>query len=342
MGLLLHTKELVTASLYILKCVNVGVSQSFFDFYFLDVSILMRSVFFLSILFFFLNSQVLAPRCLVAQDGPGKIQYRHTQVKAANFRVTKGKDCLKTYYVVPKDYSTRNNSKGAHAFCGRCGVHILYAPSKNSSRLEINVHCLEDGIRKLRVTSSADAISNTIPVEEQWDDQLHTISEGGSLEESRFMFELSDSMPGSSSPTPSQWSLHHRKSDDSSLGSIFFQEKLFPFTTPATPSTVDSVTAADSYVSSSVRAEQDSVATETESSTTSTTTESNSRAQYPAALLKTSTSLPISLECLPPKNKTTSPPTGTATPESRDQMRYYMKKHLSTPQKVSEEEKKTS
>jgi hypothetical protein len=142
------------------------------------------------------------------------------------------------------------------------------------------------------------------------------------------MFELSDSplftTAGPSSPTTSQWSLH-RKSEDSSFGSLFFQEKQYPFT-PATPSTVDSVTAADSFVSSSVRAEQDSVATETES-TASTTTETNNRA--PAALLKTSTSLPISLEC--PKNKTIAP----------DQMRYYMKKHLAT-QKVSEDEKKTS
>jgi hypothetical protein len=279
--------------------------------------------------FFFFDSQVLAPRCLCAKDGPGKIQYRHTQVKAANFRVTKGKDCLKTYYVLPKD--STHNSKGAHAFCGRCGVHILYAPSKNSSRLEINVHCLEDGIRKLRVTSSTDAISNTIPVEGQWDDQLTTISEVGSDETSRFMFELSDApfiiaTPGSSSPTTtsasqSQWMLH-RKSEDSSLGSMFFEEKPFAFT-PETPSTIDSVTAADSYVSSILRA--DSVATETES-TTSTTTETNNRA-----------SAAISLECPPPKSKTTSPPTA----QSRDQMRYYMKKHLGT-QKVSEEEKKTS
>ena len=325
-GLLLHTKDLVTASLYSLKCVKMEsvVLRLLLTRYFHSYA---------PFSFSFLYSQVLAPRCLIAQDGPGKIQYRHTQVKAASFRVTNGKDCLKTYYVLPKD--STHNSKGAHAFCGRCGVHILYAPSKTSSLLEINVHCLEDGIGKLHVTSATDPISNSIPVEEQWDDQLTTISEVGSDDASRFMFELSDSpfTTGPSSPTTSQskWMLH-RNSDDSSLGSMFFEEKPFPFI-PATPSTVDSVTAADSYVSSILRA--DSVVTEAES-TASITTESNNRA--PAALLNTSmSSLPLSLECLLPKNKTTSPP----TTQSRDQMRYYMKKHLAT-QKVSEEEKKTS
>jgi len=121
---------------------------------------------------------VLAPRCLAAQDGPGKIQFRHTQVRASNFLVYAGHEWLKTYYVVFRD----SGKKGAHAFCERCGVHVLYAPSKSTPYLSINVRCLRDeGTRNIRLTSKKDGISDGIPVEGQFynmnSDQLSTISE---------------------------------------------------------------------------------------------------------------------------------------------------------------------
>lgn len=119
--------------------------------------------------------QVLAPRRLIAREGPGKIQYKHTQIDAANFRVVAGHECLKTYYVF------RNNArKGAHAFCERCGVHILYAPSKRTPRLNINVNCFEgNGISKIKVESKKDNISEGFAADGQWDtsDHLSTISE---------------------------------------------------------------------------------------------------------------------------------------------------------------------
>mmetsp|Transcript_10239 Transcript_10239/g.11763 ORF Transcript_10239/g.11763 Transcript_10239/m.11763 type:complete len:495 (+) Transcript_10239:117-1601(+) len=121
---------------------------------------------------------VLAPRSLAAQDGPGKIQFRHTQVRASNFQVYAGHEWLKTYYVVFRD----SGKKGAHAFCERCGVHVLYAPSKSTPYLSINVRCIRDeGTHKIRLTSRKDGISDGIPVEGQFyninSDQLSTISE---------------------------------------------------------------------------------------------------------------------------------------------------------------------
>lgn len=121
---------------------------------------------------------VLAPRVLHAQDGPGKIQFRHVQVKASNFRVYAGFENLKTYYVAYRD----SGEKGAHAFCERCGVHVLYAPSKSSPFVSINVRCFrDDESRKIKLTSKKDGISNGIPVAGQFDsvhsDHLSTTSE---------------------------------------------------------------------------------------------------------------------------------------------------------------------
>mmetsp|Transcript_6657 Transcript_6657/g.19174 ORF Transcript_6657/g.19174 Transcript_6657/m.19174 type:complete len:543 (+) Transcript_6657:351-1979(+) len=129
---------------------------------------------------------VLAPRVLTAQDGPGKIQFRHTQVQAEHFRVYAGYEYLRTYYVF---YHATGN-KGAHAFCERCGVHVLYAPSKTTPYLSINVRCFrEEDTGKMKLTSKKDGISDGIPVAGQFDnvnnvnvnvnfsDHLSTISE---------------------------------------------------------------------------------------------------------------------------------------------------------------------
>ena len=121
---------------------------------------------------------VLAPRELKVQDGPGKIQFRHVKVKSKNFRVFAGFENLKTYYV---EYQN-SGEKGAHAFCERCGVHVLYAPSKSSPYVNINVMCLrDDATRKIKLTSKKHSISDGVPVAGQFDnahsDHLSTISE---------------------------------------------------------------------------------------------------------------------------------------------------------------------
>jgi hypothetical protein len=115
--------------------------------------------------------EIRAPRTLIAKEGPGKISYRHTEIKSSNFRVVRGANHLKTYYVKVKD------DRGAHAFCDRCGSHILYAPSRNSQRLLINIDILDEGIRKIKVVDTKCSLASGISLESQWDDQLTTISE---------------------------------------------------------------------------------------------------------------------------------------------------------------------
>jgi hypothetical protein len=93
--------------------------------------------------------EMLAPKELViktSNDGDAakaKIHYRYTKIKTSHFEISQGQDSLTTYYVetAPKTRYYIRKAQGARAFCKRCGVHILYAPSKNSPFMHINVNC---------------------------------------------------------------------------------------------------------------------------------------------------------------------------------------------------------
>lgn len=116
--------------------------------------------------------EIKASRTLLARAGEGKIGYRHTEIKSSGLRFVRGQGHLKTYYVVVDDVEDR----GAHVFCGRCGCQILFAPSRKSNRLFINVNLLDEGIQKIRVVKEKCAITASVPLEGQWDDaQLTTI-----------------------------------------------------------------------------------------------------------------------------------------------------------------------
>ncbi|KAL3907924.1 MAG: hypothetical protein SGILL_008677 [Bacillariaceae sp.] len=155
--------------------------------------------------------QVKAPRCLNAKEGPGKIQYRHTTIHAVNYRLIAGHECLKTYMIY------RNNAKkGCHCFCERCGVHILYAPSRQTPTLNINVNCLlGNGISKVKVVSKKDTISAGFAADGQWDtsDQLSTISEVTQP----FHFQLSHMHSDS---TGGDWTKNYVRHNSSDLFSV--------------------------------------------------------------------------------------------------------------------------
>lgn len=76
------------------------------------------------------------------------VMHRYTKVRASNFEITLGKEELKTYYVEPTQtkkrslYRKEEPQMGARSFCKRCGVHILYAPSKSSAVMHINITCV--------------------------------------------------------------------------------------------------------------------------------------------------------------------------------------------------------
>jgi hypothetical protein len=251
--------------------------------------------------------EIRAPRMLVAKEGPGKIQYRHTEMKSSNFRVVRGQGHLRTYYVQTSE------DRGAHAFCERCGCHILFAPSRSSTRLLINVNCIDEGIRKIKVVDTKSSLSNGLPLERQWDDQLTTISEVAhdahiQVNQAQSQFRNLDSL---STEGSNEWKLYDEL------------DKLEPtawksyYPTSRTPTTVSSFTApptdSDTQSLPAIRIPHgisDTASIMTESDVFSVT--------HSEFGLGASTSKPL--------------------PILRDQMKYYMKKHVSPSAKNAKKE----
>lgn len=250
--------------------------------------------------------EVVAPRSLQARDGIGKIQYRHTKVKTSNFKVFKGQEYLKTYYVV----SNGTYDRGAHAFCQNCGVHILYAPWKNSPHLFINVNCLAEGIRKVRLDRGADNILDAVPADGQWDAQS-TVSEVSG--DSRWnIFQHQESTGSGASTTDTTTWKYDRTIDEHSvvsppsLSEFSYSKKSHQFSlSPALTAATESQISSDA--SSLMRIEGDDSTVRSYKST------------------RTATS--ISLNPLNPRLE--SPAEQQLSPAMRDQMKKFMKKHLS-------------
>lgn len=225
----------------------------------------------------------------MASDGPGKIKYRHTKVKAANFAFRKGQDLLKTYYVTPK--RANGNKHGAHAFCSRCGVHILFARTQNSRTIEINIECLSDSSQKAKVVSDMDSLtSQTIAEHGQWDDQLNRISE-----EKMFIFPN----PSDVVSANSDWRLPQRTDDTSSVHS------------PPGRLMTMAMGHEDSFFTepSEIRTNDDASSHSIAQSLTSNPTKRN----------------PITLA---PVSKPGTPQRDFTSPQFREQMRSYMKRHI--------------
>eukprot|EP00980_Cylindrotheca_fusiformis_P031614 scaffold26688_cov137-Cylindrotheca_fusiformis.AAC.3 len=250
--------------------------------------------------------EVVAPRSLQARDRIGKIQYRHAKVKTSNFKVFKGQERLKTYYVVSDGSS---HDKGAHAFCQDCGVHILYAPWKNSPHLFINVNCLAEGIRKVRLDRGADSILDVVPADGQWD-AASTVSEvSGDSRWNFFQHQDSSASSGFSTADTSTWK-YDRAIDEHSAVTPSVSEtsyvrkphqiSLSPTMTAATESQISSDT------SSLMRMDGDDITVRTYKSTR--------------------TAPSISLKPLNPRLE--SPAEQHLSPAMADQMKKFMKKHL--------------
>jgi hypothetical protein len=234
--------------------------------------------------------QVLAPRCLVASNGPGKIQFKHSKVKAANFSFTRGQNLLKTYYVTPKQDAGKNKH-GAFCFCSRCGVHILFARTQNSRTVEINVQCLSGKHTKVKLVSKKDSLAGeTVAEQGQWDEQLNSISEDAG-----------------------DWTSFPRRADELSLPSIksrgtSFDTHYSRYTSPARLLTED----------------DHEISFFTESSDLIEDSASNAGVPVSAGLMKRN---PITLA---PVTKPGTRARDITSPQFREQMRSYMKKHISS------------
>lgn len=133
-----------------------------------------------------IHFELRAPRVICVNDfpcgGKGKIQYPHLQTVADNFNLTEGTEFLQIYYItLPSSKSELDQPKvklrditAAHAFCKRCGVHILRAPDSSSDVLEINSNCLDgdetwERMRRLKVEIGGSSLGSGVPIEGQWD-----------------------------------------------------------------------------------------------------------------------------------------------------------------------------
>lgn len=170
---------------------------------------------------------IVAPRVIHAQDGHGKIHFRHVEIKASDFQVYAGFENMNTYYVAHRNGPS--GDKGAHAFCERCGVHVLYAPSKTSPNVSINVRCLrDDESRQIKIISKKDGISDGIPASKSFEpqiipDHLSIVSEV--TQPFHFQMNNMTRQPSYEMPMQSQF-VRPTKSDVSSIASPTSDEDL--------------------------------------------------------------------------------------------------------------------
>lgn len=91
-------------------------------------------------------------------------------MKASDFRIMAGGSNLKMYYVsVPASGSTLGVAPdtAAFTFCSRCGVHVLHAPNANSNMLDVNVECL-DTATNWSLSKTKHNLSQGVPASGQW------------------------------------------------------------------------------------------------------------------------------------------------------------------------------
>lgn len=94
-----------------------------------------------------------APSHIEAIEYSGKINYPHYVSNTNDFQLISGSRFLSVHYVnicndeddesLNEDHFEHNNIVAAHTFCCRCGVHILRAPNAHTNLLEVNTNCLD-------------------------------------------------------------------------------------------------------------------------------------------------------------------------------------------------------
>jgi hypothetical protein len=116
--------------------------------------------------------EMVAPKQLVVEtytetNPYNDVMHRYTKVRTSNFEITLGKDEVTTYYVETnptkkRSYYRKQPNMGARSFCKRCGVHILYAPSKKSPVMHINITCVSISSVEVQSPETTTAIDKTL------------------------------------------------------------------------------------------------------------------------------------------------------------------------------------
>jgi len=265
-----------------------------------------------------------APQYINARDGKGKIHYPHIRVIASKFKIVTGEEVLKMYYIQAlSDLSNGvDPTNAAFSFCSRCGVHMLHAPSSHSSYLDVNVDCLDsDRRRKLNFSSGEEDLSTGVPIVDQWREKDDSLDEQSEIDTSRLLLfgqTLSGSIDGSASAEERQY-LQERWISSTPQS---FQKNLPSTWLPETPSTV-AASSNESYQTNRIQSDiiEDGGIFCGGSDTSST--------RQPVSFRESSVTSKI--------NSTTddSPQTSSSrtTPMMRDQLKYYISKHVSMARK---------
>ncbi len=276
-----------------------------------------------------------------------------------------------------------NKSVGAHSFCRRCGVHILFAPSSYSSKLEINVDCSEEdpslrGGRRygekshnqsrstLNSCIEENSISRGSALPGQWQPQPQTPPRPQELKGVFAKLQLSNPQheigPAFTTAVTSGSLLTEpvlsKTSDSASLWEPSFESKphLTKLQSPDTPSTIatscDGLTVpASSLHEQSVGGDASSSFAEDMLSSTSSSSgcdgeecanndlvsnlvwnvEDHHDSSNPSPLSQYSnlSAVTVSVSSLPSTTSST-----IATPMLRDQLKYYMSRHIGKPKKA--------
>ncbi len=167
-----------------------------------------------------------APKQIIAKESrQGRIRYPHYNTTEDQFQLhPESNEYMSIYYtkrIHPK------NTIAAHAFCQRCGVHILRAPDSNSFQLQINVNCLSLHPSNIKIIPYTTTSTNETSREEE----IVDLDAGIALEQ--------------------QWNHHHSNCEEesyvqgkhgyvvkSNLHKSIFESSSFPGTPSTTATTV--------------------------------------------------------------------------------------------------------
>lgn len=199
---------------------------------------------------------------------------------------------------------------GAHTFCEQCGVHILHAESPTSDVLHVNVCCVDGGNKPKIKWNQRNHLSRGVPVEKQWDEDEN--------DDDNRNFNAWDTQAEESTLPSSYTKLDESPDTLEEVASSDHSWKDPNIAEPGTPSTVG--TAGTDSILSAMR--HPSLALEQDSATS----EDSETLPVKPLLPPLNTSLPRPLES---PSTTTSI---TTTPMMRDQLKYYMSKHLPSPE----------
>jgi hypothetical protein len=243
-------------------------------------------------------------------------------VKASDFCIVSGGEMLQMYYVaVPANGASPGVTPitAAFTFCSRCGVHVIHAPSARSIFLDVNVDCLDT---KWKLSKKKENLSHGVFMSDQWDSQESTMRELDFASRDHF-FSAGPltALTGAEDdddfhPTTESW-----VSSTTTLKEIKQQQELMM--SPGTPTTVSTVGTGSHNLTAPTRSfESRDFGTGSDGSV------SLGLELPPAATSRLPPPIDTSLSGneAGPLSTTSS----HATPMMRDQLKYYMSKHVST------------